>query len=337
MLAPGGEISPGDCFSLNGQQYWVIENTANDQNPGVQFLRAMPVGSQKSSEVKFFTVGANEEIKISSERFVPDFPQAQNFFQDLRVQAQVQRSRLDFVDRTEAWAGWVSSRLIERKEYAQARGQVKALSGDLVFARQELEEAVGVFESAVAGREKAIERAKAVLAQAKAEHAQQGLLKRVFVPSYAVVEAERALAVAQSAPVVSDEAVQQCADRVRGLESRIAGWQRKADEVTQFFGQAPVLASERNVVLTDEGQVSCPKLFSVRKDAQAKLKDIERSERFYTSEAGRVKVWKGMTDRFVQPVKPKVKPVRASVPEPGFAGMLPDYVQQVPDDFGLGL
>lgn len=332
VLAPGGEISPGDCFSLNGQQYWVIENTANDQNPGVQFLRAMPVGSQKSSEVKFFTVGANEEIKISSERFVPDFPQAQNFFQDLRAQAQVQRSRLDFVDRTEEWAGWVSSRSIERMEYAQARGQVKVLSGDLAFARQELEEATGAFESAVAGRKNAIAQAEAVLAQAKAEHAQQGLLKRVFVPSYAVVEAERALAVVQSALVVSDEAVQQCADRVRGLESRIAGWQRKADEVTQFFGQAPVLAGERSAVLTDEGQVSSPKLSNVRKDAQAKLKDVERSERFYTSEAGRVKAWKSMTDRFVQPIKP----VRASVPEPGFAGMSQDYVQQVPDDFGLG-
>lgn len=238
---------------------------------------------------------------------------------------------------TYQWAGWVSSRSIERMEYAQARGQVKALSGDLAFARQELEEATGAFESAVEERENAIDRAKAVLAQAKAEHAQQGLLKRIFVPSYAVVEAERALAVAQSASVVSDEAVQQCADRVSSLESEIAGWQRKADEVTQFFRQAPVLAGERSAVLTDEGQVSCPKLFSVRKDAQAKLKDMERSERFYASEAGRVKVWKGMTDRFVQPVKPKGRPVRASVPEPGFAGMLPDYVQQVPDDFGLGL
>ncbi|MBF0809335.1 hypothetical protein E4U03_12070 [Rothia nasimurium] len=273
-------------------------------------------------------MGANEEIKISSERFVPDFPQAQNFFQDLRAQAQVQRSRLDFVDRTEQWAGWVSSRSIERMEYAQSHGQVKALSGDLAFARQELEEATGVFKSAVAERENAIERAKA-------EHAQQGLLKRVFVPSYAVVEAERALAVAQSSPVVSDEAVQQCANRVSGLESEIAGWQCKADEVTQLFGQAPVLAGEHSAVLTDEGQVSCPKLFSVRKDAQAKLKDMERSERFYTSKAGRVKVWKGMTDRFVKPVKPKVKPVRASVPEPGFAGMSLDYVQQVPDDYGL--
>lgn len=226
------ELEAGDGLMDKNRKYLVAGVT--DQGK----IYAVPAEPGKIVKPKIFTP-RGETVETVPGGKLPQHPKLTSFITKNRTLLAEAQKLTQFTSKTKEWVAHVEANEGTASQFVQARQALTEAQGSTEQARQTLEAVQADFAGAMHEHQQRLQQAEIRYEQVVQERAEGGFFKRLMGSSAPVVEAERALEQVRG-QVPSDEAVVRARAQVEACERSQRQAQARFEQVSAFFGPAPV-------------------------------------------------------------------------------------------------